>query len=80
MGTGEGRLAVMARKIAAVVFPWPAPHERKAAIEHARAQRHRAEQDLVRARRAQAELEDIVYRDNSFASLIAAQIARGGRP
>jgi hypothetical protein len=56
------------------VYPWPNRAERRAEIAEARADRHRAEGRLARARAAEAELQSIVYSRNHLAELVASTL------
>jgi len=61
------------RRLAEVILPWPAPHERKAAIETARREKERSRE---RARQA-AGIEAAIARmaeENHFAQAIVSQI------
>lgn len=64
------------RKVAAVVFPWPAKHERRAAIDAARTERERSEAAARRAGALQGQLRKIAA-DNHFSEAIVQQILRG---
>jgi hypothetical protein len=63
-------------RLASVLLPWPARHERQEAISRARAEK---EQSQARAAHA-AEIEqdiDRIRHENHFASAIAATLMRG---
>lgn len=65
-------------KVAAMIFPWPARHERHAAITAARREREYSEAAAGRAQ----EIEQAIRRmaeENHFAARIAEQIIRGAR-
>lgn len=72
------RLTRAARKLEAMIFPWPAKHEREAAIARAR---HDKEQAQAQANQAGAVSKQIrrMADENHFAQRIADQIMRGYR-
>jgi methylphosphotriester-DNA--protein-cysteine methyltransferase len=60
--------------VIALLFPWPTPQQRKAAIADADEKMRRADRDLSSTRKAQRELEDAVYHRNHFADVVAGTL------
>lgn len=66
----------MLRKVSAVIFPWPAKHEREAAIAKARRSRQHSEAETRRAKGIERQLKAMASQ-NHFAQAIRDQIIRG---
>lgn len=66
------------RKVAAVIFPWPAKHEREAAIRAARREKEHSQAGAREASAVEAQLLALASQ-NHFAQRIAEQIIRGVR-
>jgi hypothetical protein len=58
------------------VIPWPARHERRTAIEDARAEKERSAATAAHAARVGREITRLA-RENHFAAVIESQILRG---
>jgi hypothetical protein len=63
------------KRLAAAALPWPGRHQRKAAIEAARAEADKSRHSARAARAVAADLERM-RADNHFALSIAHQITR----
>lgn len=66
------------RQFIAVIFPWPAKHERKQAIESARREKEISQANVAYARALENQFQRIVE-ENHFAESIARQIIRRER-
>jgi hypothetical protein len=64
--------------VIAALRPWPARHERKAAIAAATAEKERSRAAAARARAVQEQITRLA-RENHFALAITEQIIRGHR-
>lgn len=68
-----------ARRLIALLIPWPARHQRAEAIEAARAQKEVSRAGAAHAAVIEGDIRRMAAQ-NGFAELLAAQIMSGRRP
>lgn len=64
------------RSMLKLMLPWPGRHERKAAIDKAKAERERSERARIHAQKLEDQLQRIMD-ENHFAQKIAESLMRG---